>query len=405
MNPLLAALLGTLLGCGAGLVPGLHANTLVTLLLAAGAPDPVLLAAMAGSHALVALLPSTYLGVPAESGHLGVLPAHRMLLAGRGPDALRIATAATLGGTLLAVLLLLPFKWLWAQPGNAARVLPWLVPVLLVAVPLWLARGERRKGWRAVAWGLGVFLLAGCLGLLVPLLHPEAWLPMPPSPLGALLSGLFGGAGLLASGLGGRALPEQAPPQRIVRAQAWRMGGATVAGVLASGATALVPGATPAIVASATPRTRDPAAGLASLAAVGAAQPIFALALLWLNGQARSGLALGVQAAGPVQAWGSGRAPTLLLAVLAAWLAASAVGCLAARALDGPVSRHLPRLPQAPVAWAAFGVLTALAALVAGWAGLVLFAAGTVTGLVPLAAGVRRIHLTGALLLPLALGR
>jgi TctA family transporter len=144
---------------------------------------------------------------------------------------------------------------------------------------------------------------------------------------------------------------------------------------------------------------------LASLAAVGAAQPIFALALLWLNGQARSGLALSVQAAGPVQAWGSGRAPTLLLAVLAAWLAASAVGCLAARALDGPVSRHLPRLPQAPVAWVAFGVLTALAALVAGWVGLVLFAAGTVTGLVPLAAGVRRVHLTGALLLPLALGR
>jgi putative membrane protein len=401
VSPVLSALLGILLGCAAGLVPGLHANTLVPPLLAAGAPDPLLLAGMAGSHALVALLPSTYLGVPAETGHLGILPAHRLLLAGRGPEALRTATAATLGATLLAVLLLLPFKWLWAQPGNAARILPWLLPGLLVAAPLWLAWRERRKGWRAVAWGLSVFLLAGTLGLVVPHLPAAAWLPAPPSPLGALLSGLFGGAGLLASALGGRPLPEQAPPQPSARWTAWSMVGATAAGVLASGATALMPGATPALVASATPRTRDPGSALASLAAVGAAQPIFALALLWLNGQARSGLALGVQAAGPVQPWTSGRAPTLLLAVLAVWLAACVAGCAVAHALDGKVARWLPRLPQAPLAWAAFGTLAVLALLVAGPVGGLLFAAGTVTGLLPLAAGVRRVHLTGALLLPL----
>ncbi|MEA3203968.1 MAG: putative rane protein [Thermoplasmata archaeon] len=394
MTPLLAALLGTLLGCGAGLVPGLHANTLVTLLLAAGAPDPILLAAMAGSHAVVALLPSTYLGVPAETGHLGMLPAHRMLLDGRGPQALRVAAAATLGGTLLAVLLLLPFKWLWAQPGNAQRLLPWLLPGLLVAVPLWLAWRERRKGWRAVGWGLATFALAGLLGLATPR-----------AALGALLSGLFGGAGLLASALGGQALPAQQRPPRIPRNASWRIAGATVAGVLASGATALVPGATPALVASATPRAREADAGLASLAAVGAAQPVFALALLWLNGQARSGLALGVQAAGPVQAWASGRAPTLMLCVLAAWLAAAAVGWAVASALDVPVARWLPRLPQAPIAWAAFAGLALLATLVVGWMGMLLFVAGTVTGLLPLAAGVRRVHLTGALLLPLALGR
>jgi putative membrane protein len=339
VSPLLAALAGTLLGCCAGLVPGLHANTLVTLLLAGNLADPVLLGALAGSHALVALLPSTYLGVPAETGNLGMLPAHRLLLQGRGPEALRTATAAALGATLLAVVLLLPFKWLWMQPGNAARFLPWLLPALLVAVPFWLAWRERRKGWRAILWGLATFLLAGLLGLATP-----------QAGLGALLSGLFGGAGLLAAALGGRALPEQEPARPPARRATWRIAGATAAGVLASAATALVPGATPAIVASATPRTRSQDAGLASLCAVGAAQPIFAVALLWLNGQARSGLALGVQAAGPVQPWTSGRAPTLLLALLAAWLAAAAVGCLVARALDAPVGsrRHLWPGPRSP---------------------------------------------------------
>lgn len=403
--PVASALLGILLGCAAGLMPGLHANTLVTLLLATGASDPVLLAGLAGSHSLVATLPSTYLGVPAESGHLGVLPAHRMLLEGRGREALVTAATATLAGTLLAVVLLLPFKWLWAQPGEAARAAAWAVPWLLVAVPVWLAWGERRQGRRAVAWGACAFLLAGLLGLAVPRLHAESLLPMPASPLGALLSGLFGGAGLLASALGGQTLPRQAPPRAQSSKSKWRTASATAAGVLASSATAFIPGATPAIVASATPRTRDPGAAVASLAAVGAAQPVFALALLWLNGQARSGLAMGVEAVAPVQPWASGRAPTLLLEILAAWLAAAVAGYAMVRALDAPVARWLPQLAQAPVNWGALAVLVGLAFLVAGPVGLLLFAAGTVAGLLPIAAGVRRVHLTGALLLPLALGR
>jgi TctA family transporter len=144
---------------------------------------------------------------------------------------------------------------------------------------------------------------------------------------------------------------------------------------------------------------------VASLAAVGAAQPVFALALLWLNGQARSGLAMGVASAVPVQPWGSGRAPTLFLEVLAAWLAAAVAGYLVARAVDAPVARWLPGIPQSRVAWGAFALLVMLALLVADPLGFLLFAAGTLTGLLPLAAGVRRVHLTGALLLPLLLGR
>ncbi|HUR62788.1 MAG TPA: tripartite tricarboxylate transporter permease [Candidatus Thermoplasmatota archaeon] len=404
MTPVASLLAGIALGCAAGLVPGLHANTLVTLLLATRAAEPVLLVSMAASHAMVAILPSTYLGIPAESGHLGVLPAHRLLLQGHAREALQVAAAATLGATVLAVGLLLPFKWFWVQPGNAAQVVPRLVPFLVVAVPFGLAWRERRKGWRACLWGLTAFALSGGLGLLAPRLHAQALLPMPASALGALLSGLFGGASLLSACLGDRPLPEQDPPRRQARRTRVRIAVATAAGVLASAATALLPGATPALVASATPRTRDPRAALASLAAVGAAQPVFAVALLWLNGQARSGLALGIEAGEPVQDWASGRPPSLLLGCLAAWLAAAAAGCLVARGLDRPVSAWLPRLPQAPLSAAGLGLLLVLSILVAGPIGSLLFLAGTVVGLVPLAAGVRRVHLIGALLVPVALG-
>ncbi|MCA1819088.1 MAG: hypothetical protein LC620_03390, partial [Halobacteriales archaeon] len=212
-------------------------------------------------------------------------------------------------------------------------------------------------------------------------------------------------AGLLATLLGTRHVPDQEPPTRPARRTRWRIAAATVAGVVASAATALVPGATPALVASTTPRAKDPRAALASLASVGAAQPLFAVALLWLNGQARSGLALGIGSSATVQPWASGRAPSLLLAVLAAWLAASAAGLFALRALEGPLSRWLPRLPQRGLSLAALGLLVGIALLVAGPLGLALFMAGTVTGLVPMAAGVRRVHLIGALLLPALLGR
>jgi putative membrane protein len=144
---------------------------------------------------------------------------------------------------------------------------------------------------------------------------------------------------------------------------------------------------------------------VAGLAAVGAAQPLFAVALLWLTGQARSGLAMGIQGGASIQAWSGGRAPRLLLAVLAAWVAASLAGAATARLLDAPASRWLPRLPQRPLSAMALGILVLLAILLAGPIGLCLFAAGTVTGLVPLAAGVRRVHLTGALVLPALLAR
>jgi putative membrane protein len=403
--------LGALLGAAAGLVPGLHANTAVLLLaaLSPGAPGlAVLLVALAVVHNLVSILPATYLGVPGEDANLAMLPAHRMLHQRQARAAVQVATRAALAATALGILLALPLKWVWAEPGRAGRALQAFLPWLLGAIPLWLVWGERHRGARGMAASSLVLLLSGLAGVLASATHPTPILPIPATPLAPLLSGLFGGAGLLVSALTSDPQPGQdAPPRRAPSLVRRSIRASTVLGVLASAATVPLPGVTPAIVASTLPRVRgdDPRPTLATLSAVGATQPLFAFLLLWLTGQARTGLALAVQAAAPVEPWTVGRPPDLLLDLVMAWLGAALLGIAIVAVLDGPVARHLPRLPPRPLCAAALAVLVGVTFLLSGWIGLAVFAAAAAVGLLPLSFGVRRVHLTGALLAPILLSQ
>ncbi|HEX9710119.1 MAG TPA: tripartite tricarboxylate transporter permease, partial [Candidatus Thermoplasmatota archaeon] len=112
-----AAVPGSLLGLGAGLVPGLHANTLAHALLAypalalvpiaggagaaTGSPEAMAAAAgflfgMALGHAFTDDIPAVFLGAPDADTALSVLPGHRLLSAGLGEAAVRAAAHGSL---------------------------------------------------------------------------------------------------------------------------------------------------------------------------------------------------------------------------------------------------------------------------------------------------------------------
>jgi len=92
----LLALTGCLLGVVTGLTPGLHVNTVCLLGLgfyASAGLDPiefsVAMIAMAITHTFLDFIPAIFLGVPEESTALSVLPAHRLVLAGKGLEAVK----------------------------------------------------------------------------------------------------------------------------------------------------------------------------------------------------------------------------------------------------------------------------------------------------------------------------
>jgi putative membrane protein len=403
---------GVLCGAFTGLVPGIHTNTLAAILLAfapeAGTWGVTVLLAAAAAHTFLSVLPTTYVGVPDDAG-LSVLPAHRLLLEGRGPEAVRVAADATMAGTLVAVLLVLPFKWLTAEPGGALELLSDTLPWVLVATTLFLLAQEGHKGPRAMAAAALCTLVAGALGLVAVQMRLTAWVPLPATPLLPLLSGLFGAAGLVHSLRGSRpAPPQDATPKPLPRSLRRGVALASWRGVAAAAWTVATPGLTAAAgasVALATTRQRDPRVALACMNAVGAAHQVFAVALLWLALRTRTGTTIALHGLLDVQAWDSGRPPTGLLDALLTLLAAACLAYAFTLAAQQWAARRLAHFDSRKLSLAALAVLVALVALLGGWLGLVLLVASGTVGLLPIAFGVRRVHLAAALIAPVLVAR
>jgi len=407
----LALAAGAVAGAVAGLVPGFHTNTLAALLLAlaptAGDWGAHALLAAAAAHAFVSILPSTYVGVPGEET-LSVLPAHRMLRQGRAREAVRVAADATLAATLAAVVLLLPFKWLLAEPARLLAMLDAAVVPILAAVILLLVLQERRKGLAAVGKAALCLLVAGALGTFAMTVQLTALVPIPATPLLPLLSGLFGAAGLIHSIATATAMPAEVDDQRPPAKARLGVALATARGVAAAGWTAAMPGLTSAVGASVAmvgTRTQDDRSVIACMSAVGAAHQVFALAMLWLTLRARTGTSIALQDLVDVQRWDVGRPPTVLLLALATLVGAAALGHAATLALDRAGARRLARIDGRRLSAAALLVLVALVLILAGPLGLLLLGLSATVGLLPIAYGVRRVHLTGALIVPALLWR
>ena len=129
---LVAAAVGVALGTVTGLIPGLHVNNVAIILLAlvpvlvegleplVGDGTLVLVAAaivsMSLTHTFLDFIPGCFLGAPEEDVALSVLPAHAMLLEGKGVRAVALSALGSFGAVLTACVLIVPFRLLIGPP-------------------------------------------------------------------------------------------------------------------------------------------------------------------------------------------------------------------------------------------------------------------------------------------------
>ncbi|MGQ0535539.1 MAG: tripartite tricarboxylate transporter permease [Methanobacteriota archaeon] len=140
MGALLFALGGAVLGAVAGLVPGLHPNALALLALgaaaAAGGPSGIAVAAAivaaTVAHGAVSALQAIFLAAPDEDSALSVLPGHRLVQDGKGFAAGLLSAKGAFYGSVLAILLLLPIRFLLGAPVGALGTLRAVIPALLL---------------------------------------------------------------------------------------------------------------------------------------------------------------------------------------------------------------------------------------------------------------------------------
>ncbi|MFC6942414.1 tripartite tricarboxylate transporter permease [Salinirubellus sp. GCM10025818] len=381
---------GVVLGTCSGLVPGLHANNVALLLaaVAADVPGPPRLvgaAVLAAGvvHTFLDVVPALALGVPDPSMAATALPGHRLVLEGRGREAVRLSALGSGLAVLLAVPLALPIT------RGMVAVYPTLrahLPLALGLVAVLLVVTER--GGFAMVGAVAAFSLAALLGWATLDLDPSAPLSVG-GMLAPLFAGLFG-APVLVESVGGGGVPPQ--DDATVTLPGSSIAGLGFVGTLSGAIVGYVPGVSSAVAATVslltTPGRHGARGFLVTTSGVNTSNTIFALFALVALGSPRTGVLVAFERSG---------APIDLAFLLpAVGLAAIAGFCLVLLVGD----RYLDLVGNVDNTRLAAGVLCLLAGvslLFAGVVGVLVFLVASLVGLVPARFGARRVHLMGVL--------
>lgn len=392
---------GVVIGSLSGAIPGLHANNFAFLLagVAPAVPGPPLLVGVAMLaagvvHTFVNAVPAMALGVPDAEMALTALPGHRLVLAGRGHEAIHLSAVGSLLAVVFAAPLSIPLTWI------VVRIYPIVIEhlaLVLGAVVLGLVGAERRPR-RGIAAGLS-FGLAAVLGIVTLDVQPSAPLDAG-GVLAPLFAGLFG-APVLIDALGGGGIPPQEEPRLRVSRSVLAV--TALAGTIAGAIVGYLPGISAAIAAIAvlvvlpgdgSVGTADDRGYIVATSGVDTANTVFALVALVALGQPRTGVMVAVaETEVPLDV------PVLLAAILLAGVCGFVIVIVGGEYYLTLVAR----VEYATLSLSVLGVLLALSWLFTGVVGIAIFLVASLVGLVPVRLGVRRVHLMGVLLGPLIL--
>jgi len=283
--------IGVGFGTLTGLVPGLHVNTLVVMFLSLLPSLSIdkysavaLIIAMSITHSFVDYIPSILLGAPEEDSVLSVLPGHRLLLKGKGYEAIKLTVVGGIGSLALCVAILpigiTAFPYLYTISKKA-------LPYILIAILLYMIFIEPRE---KRIYALIVMIYSGIFGLIV-LQSKKALFPA--------LTGLFGISTLVISMKKKANIPEQSLNEEIEPFPRGIILG-TLAGIF-SGLFPSVGSSQSAMVMQNFIRKREKSKEeetkefLVALGGVNTVDAIYAFLALYLIGKPRSGASIAVE--------------------------------------------------------------------------------------------------------------
>lgn len=389
LETLAHVLAGVALGTVTGLIPGLHVNNLTPILIAlaagASAETAALIVAMSITNAFISYIPSTFLAAPEEGTELSVLPAHRLLLEGRGYQAIRLSATGCLGGVMLSAALALPFMPVIGPIYDLIRPqMHWLLlTVTVVMIFLEKSRGK-------IIWATAIFLMSGLLGLLTL----DTGLMPADAALLPLLSGLFGLSVLLPSIANCSSLPEQHLDEEPINIQnsLKPVSAGTAAGIL----TGIVPSIGPSqgtVLAQLVVRSKGTEEFLMSVGCVNTSKALFSFIAIFAIGRGRSGAAVAVEKI--VDA--ANITPLLIIGVA---LFAAGIAAILQLQLGKLAARHMDRLPYRWLGVAVMAFIMGLIFYCTGFIGILVLTIATSIGMLPALAKVKRTHSMGVLMLP-----
>jgi putative membrane protein len=385
---MLAMLLGSVLGIVAGILPGLHPNTIVPIVIGlspifGAMPTAIILVSAGVINTFINFIPSILLGAPEDSTALGVLPGHKLLLEGRGYEAIKLCIVGCLGGILFAIVTLPAFSFI--MPFLYGVIRPHIHWLLILVIGYLIIEESGKKIFHALLY----FLLAGFLGLIVLNNFGD-------SILFPLLTGLFGLPMMLASIFEKTALPDKFTydEDKMDRKSVLScIGVGSLAGIIAG----LLPGIgstqSTILTQQIFKKGNDSRQFLISIGAITSCDIVYSIFALWLINNPRSGIAIGV---GKLLEVGLGE----ILIFIAVILTSAAIATIVSLKITKLMLGLLKKIDYRKMCISVLVFLLALTVIFSGIAGLGILIVSTAVGLIPNYVNIRRTYGMGCLLLP-----
>ncbi len=375
-----ALLLGILAGVVAGLIPGLHPNLFASLLLVyLYGIDPLLLSvfllASGIANSFVSFIPSILLGAPEEEESLSVLPGHRMLLEGKGYEAvyLTVLGGFVSGIVALAVIPLLFFLAIWYELCKA------VIAASLVVISAYFILTDKNR----VA-ALPIFLLSGVYGLF--LLNYDCLFPV--------FTGMFGLPLLFLSWIKKSKLPERIElrvDEKRVSLKPSLLG--VLSGILAGMFPSLSPSQA-CVIAQGILKEKSVKGFLIACGGITTVDVILSVASIYITGNPRSGIAQAIQ-----EALGGLTEQSMKLLILVSLLSI-ALSSFITLFLARKVMLSIKKLDYTRLNRTMFVSLLLLVLIFSGVGGLLITLSCFFLGLYANLKEVRKTHLMGFLTIP-----
>lgn len=392
---ILFSITGSLIGIITGLIPGLHTNNVAILLLALSSAFNlyacILITSAAISHTFLDIIPSTFIGAPEEDTALVVLPAHSMLLEGRGYEVICISAISSLLSILFCFLMLFPFKLILGKPFYFYNILKEIFPWILICISLIVVFTNEY-----IVKALLIYFLSGIFGFAI-IDMPCSFL-MKSSPIFPALAGMFGIATLLHSQKG--FIPEQMVEEKKIKIKNIDIISGSIAGSIVS----ILPGVSTAIattIALAMRKERRKENTIAILSATNTSTNFFVLLSLFIILKARSGFAIVIKEMMHIEAWNDILMPRLLSLLLIAIIIASIMSYFSTLFIGKFTSKNISKIPYAILLKISLVVIILMVFFFNGFIGLLILLTSSCIGIICLKMKVKRSVCMGVLLLPL----
>ncbi len=385
-------LLGLVIGIISGLIPGIHPNTFASLMLAS---SPLLsnyfenyeiatiLFIASIVYSVVNIIPAVFIGVPDEDTSLAVFPAHRLVLDGKGFDAITISAISSFASIAISIPL---YYLLLISSGFVSHLTEFtkLVLLFISAYIIFLEKdyfGGSLSSWRKRLLSALIFISSGFLGFVSLRYYDTNNI----SILFPLLSGFFAFPTII-SGMTSENIPKQEFAFKLPKISSILRG--VVSGLFVSIFPGISSGVATALSIS---KGGDEEDYVASISSANSSNTLLNFAILISLGRIRSGIA---------KAFSTLTNPTsfhfLPFLALSSAFAAMSVTLLIAI----PVVRFFKFVSPNIFSKIILAFLIASIYLTNGFSGIAVFAAASSIGLSTLFFGTRRISCMGAIIIP-----